>query len=343
MFTLFMLTIKFNKDVLRMSENKTFGVKVPEELHNEARKLQDDFKTGEEFLTALIQNYKADKVKEQLPMVATGIKDLQTYTKKIVDVYLNLCYSIENETTNLSEKFNERLASKDSTILKLQEEINQQNESYDSLQSAFNNVCKEKTDLFKEVNQLTETISHNKELIDNLKESIEQYKEKNDTLNGLVTEYKQFKDDIEDYKIKLHEATDQNRADSYTIESLNNQVKNLNAKVTQVEDAAEDEIKELEKEHEEEIIKIKEQEQFKQEKALLAKDKEHQKIINKINEDSNSDMKDLIKENKEMTNRISKLLEEVNKLKSDNKDKDTKINSLTGQLKELSDQSQNEE
>ncbi len=53
-----------------MAESKTFGVKVPEELHQEAAKLQKEFGTGEEFLQALIASYKSEKTKEHVPAVA---------------------------------------------------------------------------------------------------------------------------------------------------------------------------------------------------------------------------------------------------------------------------------
>jgi chromosome segregation ATPase len=179
-----------------MADNKVYGVKVPDELFQEASRLQKEFNTGEEFLNALLSSFKFDKAKGKIPEIAEDFKELQALSLRIDNIYLNLAYRIQNISKIKDDEMMDKLQKKDSIIMSLQNNVDNLTTDKDTLTTAFNNAMEDKATLEKQVNQLTETNISNKELI-------EEYKNKIDMLTGMLSKYEKYPEEVERLKTAL--------------------------------------------------------------------------------------------------------------------------------------------
>lgn len=233
-----------------MADTKTFGLKVPEELHKEASNIMKLLDlSGEDFLNEMIRAYKSERTKEKIPLVAKDLKELQVLTGRIYDMYLNLSYGIENISRSKEDEMNDKLEKKESIIISLQDKVNELTEKTDMLTSSFNNAIEDKNNLDKQVYQLTEVIESNKALIT-------EYKEKNDTLSGLVNEYKFAKDENVELKESLNKANltnlqvnNDNVAKGREIEQLKNSISEVSLTVDSLKEQNRIAQEELKAEH----------------------------------------------------------------------------------------------
>lgn len=302
-----------------MADTKTFGVKVPEELHQEAAELQKKLGlTGEGFLEELIRTYKSEKTKEQVPAVAEDLKELHTLTRRIDNIYLNLAYRIENINKAKEEEIQDVISKKDSIIFEAQNKYNNLNNEHEALIEAYNNIVNLNNDAKQQVTQLTNMYNDNKALV-------EEYKNKNDMLTGMLQKYEKYPEQIEQYKGLLADAQARHADLTNTLNQRSEEVKHLNETIESLKSANAAALEDLKVKHKEEVEKIKEHESFLKDKALLEQDKLHQSEINKTNENSNSRIKELLDTNQEFNKRISSLLEENQELKNKQSELNLKI------------------
>lgn len=305
-----------------MADTKTFGVKVPEELHQEAAELQKKLGlTGEGFLQELIAAFKTEKMKERTPEVAEDLRELQILTRRMDNIYLNLAQRIENINKMKEEEKIELISKKESIIYELQSKIEGVKADYDGLIDAYNNVVNLNNDLNKRVNELTNMYNDNKALV-------EEYKSKNDMLTGMLKKYEKYPEQVEEYKNLLTDAQSRNIELKNDLSAKEEENKRLSKQIQQNEKDFADRIDGLVARQKEKIEDLKQQEEFKKDKALLEQDKIHQTEINKINEANNEKIKELLTINQEYNQRITKLLEE-------NQEKNSKINELVNNLSEV--------
>lgn len=277
----------------------TFGVKVPEELKDEISKLmQTSGLTGKEFMQVLINAYQVEQTKIQLPEVTQDLKELQGLTQRINNIYLSLGYRIDNLLKSKDTEIENQLRKKDGIIFDFQDKFNDIDSKNQILTEAFNNCVNEKNALNEQVNQLTNMYNDNKSLV-------EEYKSKNDMLTGLLSKYEKYSEEFDDLNIKLKEAENKN----FELE------KNISFKVDEIT-RIKDTMEHLKEEQAAEMSRLREQLEFKLDKALLVKDKEHQLEINALNKIHNEKLQEQLSENREYNSKISKLIEE-NQLKTD--------------------------
>jgi len=289
----------------------TFGVKMPEELKQQIDSLikESGLRTGKDFMQSLVNGYVLEKTKESIPEVAEDLKELQTLTQRIDNIYLNLGYRIENINKAHEKESQEQLLKKDSIITDLQDKIETINFRNSKLEELNDNIVNQNNDLLKRVNELTE--SNN-----NIKALIEEYKSKNDTLTGILEEYKGYKAEIEEYKKLLSDSQARNIDKENIIKNNDYNINNLNTSLKIKDDA----ILELKTKYDVEVEKIKkdnirEIEQVKKESQLNIK-----LSIAEVKEELNNKLaQDQLKHNtdiQEYQNKYKLLLEELEKVRS---------------------------
>jgi hypothetical protein len=300
----------------------TFGVKVPEDLKEQLTKLmQDSGLTGKDFMQSLVNVYQVEKTKEGVPEVAQDLKELQSLTQRINNIYLNLGYRIDNLMKSKEVELQEQLRAKDKIIYNLQLINESLNVEKKELTKTFNTSVNDKNELNTRVNELTE--SNN-----SIKELNEEYKSKFEMMAGLVDEYKNYKIEVEEYKKLLADAQTRRFELENSIKERDLTIKTLNEDKEKKEKAHKDEISnskllhtkqiseladqinKLRENHKNEIENLnkkhEEKAEFEKEKALLDQDKKNQEYINKLNEGHNKKVRELLD-----------LLEESKKQKSE--------------------------
>lgn len=297
-----------------MAENKTFGVKVPEELHIEATELMKKLNlSGEGFLTELVNVYKSEKAKEEVPVFAEDLKELQALGQRISGIYLNMAYRVENINKVAAQENQDKLTKKESIIFEVQNKYDSLKADYEGLTESFNNICEDKNALTNTVNQLTDNINNMKALID-------QYKEKNDTLTGLVNEYKGYKEEREeliskiqsmkeDFADKLSEAKDTEKSLSGQLETANGTIETLNFSLIAAKN-----------EKDSELNKLKESLEFDKKKEVLSLNINHQEQLQALRNDFNAQLEELNKKHATEINsyqeKYKDLLEKLEKKES---------------------------
>ena len=274
----------------------TFGVKMPEELKKQIEDLMKDagLRTNKDFMQSLVNSYIVEKTKESIPEIAEDLKELQVITQRTNDIYLNMGYRIENINKANEKESEEQLSKKDSTILELKEKIEMINFENSNLEESNSNIVNQNNIQIQRVNELTE-------ININVKELNEGYKQKNDDLMGIVSEYKQYKIEIEKLKVLLGDKQAQSIDLSNSIRDKDNTIENLeksiqkatednkrtakdneNERITIIDRLKKDNIKELES--------IKKENELNNKLAILELKEVHQGEMEKIQSKYNSNI-----------------------------------------------------
>lgn len=290
-------------EVLIIMSDVTFGVKVPEELKAQLEQLQKDsgLRTGKDFIQQLVNNYVVEKTKENIPQVAEDLRELQTLTQRINNIYLNLGYRIDNITKAQEEEQKQLLSKRDSIISDLQSKIEILATDKNTITEAYNNTVNLNSDYLQRVNQLTDNNN-------NIKALITEYKTKNDDLLSIVSEYKQYKDQVEQYKELLSQAQAQNIDLSNTINNLNATVKAQDKELEQLNNKQIQDLEQIKKESELNI------------KLAVAEVKEE--LNNKLNQEQqkhNAEIQDYQNKYKSLLEQMEKAKNTISKKNTDNR------------------------
>lgn len=247
-----------------MAETKTFGVKVPEELHQEATDLQRKLGlSGEGFLNELVRAYKLEKAKEDMPQSAQDLKELQALTQRINNIYINLGYRVENIARTKEIEAQDLLTKKDTVIYDLQVKNKHIEEENQKLKEAYNDLVDQKKDLLQRVNEQTESKN-------NIKALIEEYKEKNDMLTGLLKQYEKYPKEIETIRDLLANSESKGIEKDNIIRDKEYSISSLNALIGEKDNY----INELNNKYKEELHTIKDRADLEKDKSILDLQKE---------------------------------------------------------------------
>lgn len=277
----------------------TFGVKVPEELKRQLEELQKNFRTGKDFIQQLVNIYQVEKTKESIPTVAEDLKELQTLTQRINNIYLNLSYRIEGINKVQEEEKQELLKSKDFIITDLQTKIETLKAENNALDNTCSNQVNSINDLYEKVNQLTQNN-------DSIKALNEEYKSKIDTMAGIVEEYKNYKITNEELNKLLADSQTKNVELNNNVKEKDYVIEKLSGEVDAIKKDTENKIQQLNTKHDEVIRVVKEKLEIENDRAILElklhNQKEQQEIQHKYNQEIQeyqNKYKELLKELRE--------------------------------------------
>lgn len=285
------------KGDIKMSD-VTFGVKMPEELKKQLEDLQKNggFRTGKDFMQQLVNIYQVEKAKDSIPVVAEDLKELQTLTQRINNIYLNLGYRIESINKSQEEAKTKILKDKDSIIQDLQTKIQDLKDQNDNL----NNDNSEKVNL---INSLYERVNQLTNSNDSIKALNDEYKSKIDTMAGIVEQYKGYKDTNEELNKLLADSQTRNIEFNNNVKEKDIVIEKLNSELAAVKKANEKTVQELNTKHNEFIQSVKDKAELQREKAILElkSQQQHEKEelqdrYNKQIEEYQNKYRDLLKE-----------------------------------------------
>lgn len=238
--------------------------------------------TQEQYFNKVVTLMELENVKQN-----SFLSKDTTIIQSNLDSILNAFISIADSSNNLignkdaeleasKQKYKDMLFNKENSITELKIELQQ---VYDNIRVLQNENDNNKNEV------LSTKIEYNKQLDQmesNLKDKtslIAEYKVKNDDLLSIVSEYKQYKVDAEEYKKLLAAAQTKNielnssfKDKDFTINNLNKDIEKLKA----------DNISEIET--------LKDKASIKLEKSLLESQKKHQQDLEKLNNKHNADI-----------------------------------------------------
>jgi len=306
-------------------------------LETDEKKRFEDFvkeesKNNKTFLTNLLDMYELNKGKTKNINLVGDIEELEKYTNKIQQAFIGVINKLESQKEGLKDDFSKDLQlykEKVNTLEYNNELINSDNIT---INEKFNSVNIENITLNKQLEQFQKNIIDQKnqfqEQIQDKLTIIEEYRGKNDTLTGLLKQYEKYPDQLEATKELLSDAQTRSLEADIDLREKNSLILRLNEDMEILKNNQKLETNNIIKKHLEELDSFKEKANFNTEKALLNKDRADQELINKINQENNVRVKELLHENQEHNEKISKLLEEI-QIKS------AEINGLDMKIKEL--------
>ena len=292
----------------------TWGVKVSEELKQQITELVD--KEGiqsKDFIQQMVNTYTLEKVKQSIPAMAEDLKELQTLTQRINNIYLNLGYRIENISKTQREEFTGALATKDTIIQGLQEKVNALNDKYDLFKDAYKTETEEKKEALDRITELTG-------IVETLNALVAEYKEKNNTLQGIVTEYKGYKEKNDTLRTAMDTQNNRIRDLEYDLQEATQSVSKFKVENTGLKDEFKTKIdslntqhgQQLEKNHTECLMQLQNQKDKAENalnKALLEQEKQLQEKLQHVQEKHVKEIEQYQVKYKELLEKMEKLQE----------------------------------
>jgi chromosome segregation ATPase len=180
--------------------DKTFGVKVSEDLHEKVKNMIDvsggNAKAWFEKAVALVA---VQDLKEGSGNYKQDLSELEVHTTRIYELVANMIQRSEYLKMDAVKELEGKLESRELTVTELQATTKKLTEDNKQLEEVTRQSEENKKELFEQVESLKSANDNNQDLIN-------QYKEKVDTLSSLVNEYKGYA--AENIEIKKTHAND---------------------------------------------------------------------------------------------------------------------------------------
>jgi len=271
-----------------MAELTTWSVKMTDGLKEKiSGSLQESGLTGKEFMEVLLNTY--EQVKKDRPEITPDLDELETLTKRICAIYVNVGERITTLLNDKDNSYKALVAEKTDLARTLQKRITELENSLKDkitiakeLAAEKDKIQEEKINLElrqqKEIQQLAEINQSNKSLI-------EEYRQKNDTLTGLLAEYETYKNQIQELKKEVN------------LEKIKRA--GAEDKFKKAEDALnknKEKLFQAEERYKAQIESIIEQQSFEKEKALLEQEKSLRNELQAEREEYNNRIKTLLDE-----------------------------------------------
>lgn len=180
---------------------------------------QNGFNQAEAF-KSMMNTVEIAKAKEQIKDRAKEIEVFQDLNNRLVNMFLNSLELNMTSEERIRETFSKELNTKDNTIADLQEKVNALNAKLQVTSKDADETLEKNIVLQKSLDKAEKELLVKENSIKNLEEQLS-------TLNGIVTEYKNFKDinvKLEDENKKLKE---NHTIEKAAIKELNLQIKNI--------------------------------------------------------------------------------------------------------------------
>ena len=253
-----------------MATDKTFGVKVSDEMYEKAKSvIEASGISSKEWFEKAVALYELNSIKQGSSDYTQDLTELEHHTTRIYDLITNMIQRSVYLKDHAVKEVTDKLNSKESIINDLQLQVQK-------FKVELTEKTQEADTLQDQLKQVEEKLVANQTMLENNQALINEYKEKNDVLNGLVAQYKGYKDDNEALKVQLNDVQTQLTARALKAEK---QVDELTRVLENTKAAAESA-----KQRSEEAIQMTiERKDLEREKALVELERKHQESVNDLN------------------------------------------------------------
>lgn len=164
--------------------DKTFGVKVSEELNEKVKGMIDvSGLSSKEWFEKAVAIMDVQNLKEGSGDYKQDLSELELHTTRIYELVANMIKRAEYLKMDAVKELETKLESRELTITELQANVKKLTEDKKQLEEEYKQSEEDKKELSEQVESLRAANENNQALIN-------QYKEKIDTLSSLVNEYK---------------------------------------------------------------------------------------------------------------------------------------------------------
>jgi chromosome segregation ATPase len=296
--------------------DKTFGVKVSEELHEKVRlMIENSGDSAKEWFEKAVAVTELQSIKSGATDYNQDLTELDIHTARIYELISNMVQRSIYIKDNAVKEVSDKLEQRESIIVEYQEKARIATEEVNIIKESLKLLDQEKIELGKQLESHRTTNENNQLLIN-------EYKEKNDTLSGLVTKYQSFAKENEELKIEHAKVLERMQSQVKEVMGQNNdqqdEIKTLRQQLGSLKDS-----------HEIELERINEKKDFEREKALLEVEREWQQKLTQANTEYSNTLKGLYEQMNEIRQshekEITSIRKEHDQKLKQSKQKDNKV------------------
>jgi chromosome segregation ATPase len=297
--------------------DKTFGVKVSEELHEKVRvMIENSGDSAKEWFEKAVSVAELQSIKQGATDYNQDLTELEIHTARIYELTSNMVQRSIYIKDNAVKEVSDKLEQRESIIAEYQEKAKIAIEEVNTVKESLKLLDQEKNELLKQLDSQRATNENNQLLI-------HEYKEKNDTLSGLVNKYQSFAKENEQLKIEH----------TKVLERMQSQVKEVMGQNNDQQDeikALKQQLGSLKDSHAIELERINEKKDFERERALLEVEREWQQKLTQANTEYSNTLKGLYEQMNDIRQshekEIASIRKEHDQKLKQSKQKDNKVN-----------------
>lgn len=303
-----------------MASDKTFGVKVSEELREKvSNMIESSGLQSKEWFEKAVSLYEMQSLKEGAKDFTKDISELEMHTTRIYELVANMIKRAGYEKDAVERKLEEFKQSREEVVMEYQRKLKEEKEARLEAEELTSLHEQEKEEAQKQLDDLKNANENNQALI-------LEYKEKIDTLSGLVNKYQQHQEENEQLRSELHQQKEAFEAQLASTtqewsEKVNTYEANLattsqeNRKLVEQLERLNELLEQTKERQELEIERMNEKHEVEREKALLELERKHQQAITKLNEEYNRKIREQYDEIASMRKEYEQRIEELTKKK----------------------------
>lgn len=267
--------------------DKTFGVKVSEEMYEKAKMVIDSSGvSSKEWFEKAVALYELNSIKQGSSDYTQDLSELEHHTTRMYELIVNMIQRSVYLKDHAVKDVTSKLESKETIITDLQQQVN-------LLKGELTERNEAAKTLEEKLKELEEKFAANQITIENNQALISEYKEKNDVLNGLVAQYKEFGDENEALKEKMNDVQTTLTARALKAEQ---QVDNLTKELEEARST----IGRTKEQYENTLQMTNERKDLEREKALIEVERRYQDEVNQLNATHNEEVRSLYNEMAEL-------------------------------------------
>ncbi|WML26412.1 hypothetical protein [Neobacillus sp. OS1-33] len=276
--------------------DKTFGVKVSEELHEKVKNMIDvSGGNAKAWFEKAIAVVAVQDLKEGVGDYKQDLSELEVHTTRIYELIANMIQRAEYMKMDAVKESEDKLESRELTITELQGNVKKLTEELKRLEEESKQTESDKKELSEQLESFRSANDNNQALI-------QEYKEKIDTLSSLVNEYKGYATENAEIKanhlaekeqMKVAFGEKESRMIS-SIEVLKSTSRDQAAVIEQTQDKLERAIEEHNKEMENvkvnfnnQLTQLTDKKELEKERVLIDVERNYQAKLQEIHESYN--------------------------------------------------------
>lgn len=279
------------------------SVRISDELKQKFNDLaQSEGINNKELMEQVVKYYELNRAREENSNMSEDIKELQTITSRMADIYINIVERNKIKALEIKNVHRNELVEKNDQIEKLKEEII---------------LLKEENKKIKSMEKdLGEAKHVNKELQENiksLKTLNNMQEEKILKLTETSEKYIKYKDEITKLKTELEKTTNENMLLSNELLIKKDEAVRFIKQIEELKEINKNKISELEIKAKQDIEMQKERISFQMDKEILKLKEEQQFKMQELQESFNDRISKLLKEKEEVTEKFKNMIMQFNK------------------------------
>ncbi|MBZ9623707.1 hypothetical protein G9F71_012705 [Clostridium sp. FP2] len=283
------------------------SVRISDELKQKFNELaQSEGINNKELMEQVVKYYELNRAREEDSNMSEDIKELQTITSRMADIYINIVERNNIKALEVKNIHRNELVDKNNDLQKLKEEIT---------------LLKEEN---KKINALEKDLSDAKHISKDLQESIKSLK----TLNNMQEEkilkltetnekYIKYKDEIVKLKTEQDKSTNEYMKLTNELANKNDEEARLIKQIDELKQINKSKIDELEIKANQDIEMQRERTSFQMEKEILKLKEEQQLKIQELQESFNDRINKLLIEKEEVAEKFKNMIMQMNKNKDE--------------------------